>query len=301
MKVSAIVLIYKGEKTLDKCLYSLENQTISKNLYEILTIVDNGGYNETISKILGSHETKTILSSKRAYYGGVRNLGIQNAKGEVVSFIDQDCYASKNWIETIINNFENCDIEMVYGKRRSLFENTRFKRFKELEYIVRAGKFQENERRIFNKKNWKDAYIASGQNMAFKKDVFDKYGFFDECYGPFGSEDIVFQFNLLSNDVKTLFDPKMLVTHDHSLNFLEWLRKSYYYGVGNKLVCNRNEMLLKNKWIKNYFPGIFPNFTSLKNISSKMQIKSFADIFEVYLMESTDYLCKMAARLRRLK
>lgn len=300
MKVSVIVPVFKGERTLDNCLDSLEDQTIPKNSYEVLTVVDKEGYNKKTEEILNSHKIRVIFSPKRLYYGGIRNLSIKNTKGEVIAFIDQDCYASNRWIEVITKDFENYDVEMVYGKRKSLWENTKFKRFKELEYTVKSGKAQENEKRIFSKNNWKEAYIVSGQNMAFKREICDKYGFFDEQYGPYGSEDLVFQFKLLLNNVKIMFDPEMLVTHDHPLNFFEWLRKSYYYGVGNNMVSKKKRIILKNKWIRQYFPGICPRFTSPRDIFSKMKpIPSVIDFIEFFSMESTDYFCKMLARFTK--
>lgn len=300
--ISVIIPVYKGERTLDRCLNSLENQSLKRETYEIIPVIDEGGYTKEIKEILNSHNLQPVLASQRLYFGGIRNLGIKNSKGNIIAFIDQDCYASKNWLEIIVNDFRNNPIEMVYGKRISLFEKKRFKRFKELEYIIRGGKAHEKKKRIFNIKNWKDAYLVSGQNMAFKKEVFDKYGFFDETYGPYGSEDLIFQFNLIFKNANVMFDPEMLVVHDHPLNFAEWLKKSYYYGVGNEMVRKRRKILLQNKWIKLYFPEIYPQFTSPRKISSKIKYKlSALDFFEIFLVESTDYLCKILARLKKVK
>lgn len=100
-KISVIVPIYNSEKYLNRCLDSLVNQTY-KDIEIIL--VDDGStdkslqicmeYKDKDSRIIVIHKCNGGLSS-------ARNIAIDSAKGDYITFVDSDDFVSLHYIEIL--------------------------------------------------------------------------------------------------------------------------------------------------------------------------------------------------------
>ena len=97
--ISVIVPVFNSEKTLNRCLDSILNQTF-KN-FEVICV--NDGSQDNSGQILNEYKMKDerikVIEQKNKGLSGARNTGINLAKGKYVTFIDSD-----DWIE--INTFE---------------------------------------------------------------------------------------------------------------------------------------------------------------------------------------------------
>lgn len=99
-KVSIIVPIYNKEKFLEKCIQSIINQTYEN--IEILLINDGStDYSEAICKKYINMEKIKYISIKNGGVSKARNIGIQNASGDYIVFIDADDYVDKYYIESL--------------------------------------------------------------------------------------------------------------------------------------------------------------------------------------------------------
>ena len=105
--VSIIVPVYNVDKFIKKCLDSILCQTY-KNL-EILLIDD--GSTDSSGKICD--EYANIDSRVKVYHqdnsgvSSARNLGLDHCNGELISFIDSDDFVEPNYIEILLDNYEN--------------------------------------------------------------------------------------------------------------------------------------------------------------------------------------------------
>lgn len=101
-KVSVIVPTYKGEKYIINCLNSLKNQTLNKESYEVIIIV-NGEKDrsyELIEKfILENNMDNFILKHTETPSASIaRNIGLDLANNEYITFVDDDDYVSPNYL-----------------------------------------------------------------------------------------------------------------------------------------------------------------------------------------------------------
>lgn len=107
VKISVIIPCYNSEKYLDKCLKSLINQTFKD--YEIICVND-GSVDSTLD-ILKKYNVK-IINQNNLGVSASRNIGLQNADGEYITFIDSDDWVNPEYLENlhraIIKN--DCDI-----------------------------------------------------------------------------------------------------------------------------------------------------------------------------------------------
>lgn len=115
-KVSIIVPFYNAEKTLDKCLESIVNQT-HKNIEIIL--IDDGSFDS--SKNICE---KYIEIDKRIAYSfdqnnGVsfaRNKGIRLSTAPYISFVDADDWVEINYIELLLKNLLDNQADISVGQ-----------------------------------------------------------------------------------------------------------------------------------------------------------------------------------------
>lgn len=101
-KLTVVVLVYNLEKYLPKCLNALLAQTLED--MEILCVNDGSPDNsqEIIDRYVREHPDK-IRSFVKPNGGewSTRNYGLERARGEFITFVDNDDYAKKDWAEKL--------------------------------------------------------------------------------------------------------------------------------------------------------------------------------------------------------
>ena len=109
--ISVIINVYNGEKFIEKCLDSIVNQTY-KNL-EIL-IINDGSTDKTL-KICKKNKDKRIkiINTKNMGLSLSRNVGIDNAKGEYLYFVDADDFIELDAIEYLYNLCKKYDVRIA--------------------------------------------------------------------------------------------------------------------------------------------------------------------------------------------
>lgn len=110
--ISVIVVAYNASTTIRQCLSALRRQTDSG--FEVL-LVDSSTDGTAAVVQAEFPEVRIIRSEARLYPGAARNRGIQAAWGEIIAFVDSDCVAAPNWIETMRRAYADPSIDAVGG------------------------------------------------------------------------------------------------------------------------------------------------------------------------------------------
>ena len=113
-KVSIIVAVYNGEKTLKKTIDSLLSQTVKD--FEILLIDD--GSTDTSADIISEYLDDERVKYYKKKNGGVasaRNYGIKVSTGEFIGFCDQDDQWHPDKIEQQVPRFGDSEVGLVYS------------------------------------------------------------------------------------------------------------------------------------------------------------------------------------------
>ena len=115
VKISVIVPVYNVEKWLNMCIDSILAQSY-KNLEVILV---NDGSTDKSKDICDSYSKKDnrvrVLNIKNSGQSVARNIGLKEAKGDYILFIDSDDYISdKAIIEKFINILDSNNYDFIY-------------------------------------------------------------------------------------------------------------------------------------------------------------------------------------------
>lgn len=110
--ISIIVPIYNMSKWLSRCVESLLKQSYA-NLEIIL--VDDGSTDDSLEicyKYAKIDSRIVVLHKENGGQGSARNIGLKNAKGEFIGFVDPDDWICHEMYETLltISKKENADI-----------------------------------------------------------------------------------------------------------------------------------------------------------------------------------------------
>lgn len=107
MKISVIIPTYKPQDYLWACLDSLMKQTLSKEDFEVILVL-NGctePYKSAIERYIAANMQGMNVVFIHTEMGGVsnaRNIGIDAARGEYVSFVDDDDIVSPTFLEELL-------------------------------------------------------------------------------------------------------------------------------------------------------------------------------------------------------
>ena len=118
MKISVIVPTYKPQAYLWECLDSIYNQTFPKSDYELVLVLNgcNEPYNTQILDWLSKHKDLNVQFFQ-IDTGGVsnaRNIALDNAKGEYVTFIDDDDLVSTAYLKELYEKATPDTVSLCY-------------------------------------------------------------------------------------------------------------------------------------------------------------------------------------------
>ena len=126
LEVSIIIPSYCPKDYLKECLFSVMNQTLEKEKFEVI-IVLNGPkepFHSEITGLISSYPTIRLLYEEKSGVSNARNKGIENSKGNFICFIDDDDMISPTYLESLleISSREIVGVSNVYSFEKSVLE-----------------------------------------------------------------------------------------------------------------------------------------------------------------------------------
>ena len=137
-KISIIVPLYNGKKTIGRCLDSLVNQT----LHDIEILVINDGSQDGGEKIAAQYMQRDkrirLISQENAGLGAARNHGIREAAGEFVGFVDCDDFVDVNMYKVMTDALEKVEASVGVCQEKNVYaESGKIKFINETRFPVK--------------------------------------------------------------------------------------------------------------------------------------------------------------------
>ena len=241
--VSVIVPVYNVERHLPACIESVLGQTYSD--WELL-LVDDGSTDRS-GKICDEYAEQNnrirVFHKENGGVSSARNMGLDNAKGEFIAFLDADDYLDSDLYEQALLSIGKNDVLFFHY---SMDENGKIYKVHQsgLNDLARNPKnfmlFYGTNKRTFKSDDYCEDTVWSvfSWRMIYRKSFIDQYNLrFDT--GIKSGEDRIFIFNVLLNA------DKIAVNDD--------LYGYYYYIRGvNSLTGVKN--------LKAYRTGLFEHY-----------------------------------------
>ena len=177
--ISVSILNYQRRETLARCLERILAQDHPG--FETL-VVDNAstdGTGETLENLSGETDrTLRVVREETLGLSTARNTGFENASGRVVIFLDDDATPWRDWLPRLLHPFQDDAVYAAGGPVRPAFATPLPDWFSDrfLPYLTVWDLGPEVVELRYNE-------YPRGANMAFRREVFDRFGFFSPHLG----------------------------------------------------------------------------------------------------------------------
>lgn len=115
-KISIIVPVYNGEKSIERCISSICNQTYA----DIEVIIVNDGSTdrtrEMCEQMCKQDRRIKLFNIQNGGVANARNYGIDHSTGEYIMFVDADDYIEKEMCEVLQKKMCQYNVELVVSK-----------------------------------------------------------------------------------------------------------------------------------------------------------------------------------------
>lgn len=225
-KISYVIPCYNVENYLERCIYSIQNQELTIEDYEVI-IIDDGSTDNTrniINKYAQLENFKLFFYEKPSGFAGrPRNKGIELSVGDYILFLDPDDYLVKNSIKQVLLQCEENDIIInsfyIINEKNTILDQVKLK----------------NREINKNKKLWGQIKNVCNQRTLYKRDFILK-------------NNILFNEDLRSQDLLFLYSAyiqtnKILSTNIFTTYYLDLREDSISNDINEKFIITSIKML----------------------------------------------------------
>jgi glycosyltransferase involved in cell wall biosynthesis len=220
---------------IERFLGSLNNQTYRN--FELIIVDQND--DERLKEIVEKFSRVFPIIYLRSAQGlsRSRNVGLRHARGEIISFPDDDCWYPVNLLEQVAQFLQaNSDIDGLTGRVIDENENPS------------AGRFDTTSGFINRFNVWRRGWPIS---MFLRSNVIKVVGDFDETLGagagtPWGSgEETDYLLRALNHGFRLYYNPNISVYHPHPVekchNAKALLKRAIAYSCGMGYVLRKHQ------------------------------------------------------------
>ncbi len=262
--VSIVIACPGSSWMLDECLAAIREQSYEN--WEVIVLPD-----EKIEAGSASDGRIRFVSTGKVRPAEKRNVGIREAKGEIVAFIDDDAYPDSHWLEYAVKYFGDRDIGAVGGPGVTPPGD------KAMAYL--GGRVYDN---YLVSGNYHYRYRAGGVrmdvedypscNLFVRRDVLEKIGGYRTDFWP--GEDTLLCKDIIDNWKRIVYDPWVIVFHHRRKLFGAHLRQLGRYGFHRGYFCKRfpSNSLRLSYFIPTLF-DIYLAFLAIVGILSKTEFR----------------------------
>jgi glycosyltransferase involved in cell wall biosynthesis len=201
--VSVIIPVHNEERWIEACLESILQVDNYPNKEVI--VVDDGSTDRT-SELLNRFPVTVIRNEKPVGPSSARNIGVRQARGEIIVFIDAHCVVDDpEWIEKFLRFFHDPEVGAVGG------------------YFRR----EQNKRRLSltARQSKSRLRLIKSANAAYRRAVFEQVGGFDPTMEWGGDAALTFKVHRSKWQVAHSRD--IMIIHTKKI----WpVRKAFLYG-----------------------------------------------------------------------
>jgi GT2 family glycosyltransferase len=255
--VSIVIMNYNGIDYLENCLNSVFKSI--NCTFEVLLIDNNSSDNSHIT-CKSKFPKIRLFQNKKNLAMAARNVGIDNAQGKFIVFLDSDTTVEPDWLEHLISSYNSHGDGLYQGK---ILEK------EQPEILGSCGNFLNlfgfgfargtGEKNIGQYEKYEQISFPVGACMFSSLDTIKKIGYFDESNLLFLMlDDVDYGWKALCMGIFSYYEPKSIVYHIGSTS--------------GKLNPRKMYLLEKNRWV------CLLSFYSTKTILKLLPLLFFFEI-----------------------
>ena len=200
VKFSIVICTKNRPQDINKCIESIYRQTYTPLELIIIDASDNLSTKELVEDWKHKLPFETLYISSAPGLTRQRNTGVQHCSGDVIAFFDDDVILEPGYFKIMASCFDSEVIDGATGLVTNLQRETMIKRAVERIFMLRGSR-KRGGMKPSGFAAFVDPILADpiqptdvlvGNNMLYRKSIFDHY-LFDEYFDGYGMmEDVEF-------------------------------------------------------------------------------------------------------------
>jgi len=225
--ISIITPSYNRVDELKYLYNSLQEQSVDLKLFEF--IVSDDGSTDSTEETVKHWQTESnfpikFITQENQGPGAARNHGLQNSEGELILFIDSDCEAHPDWIQTIYEEYLNDSFDACGGPDGSKDDFTTLQKaidFAMTSFITTGGMRGHSEKMMAK-------FFPRTHNMGLKRSVYEKVGGFGDLRH---GQDIELSNRIRKSGARIKFLINAVVYHRRRTSIKQFFKQVFNWGV----------------------------------------------------------------------
>lgn len=215
--------------------------------YEII-VIDSGSTDGT-TLLVSNYSIKLIQIAPSSFsHGGARNIGADNAQGEILIYLTQDAVPSdERWLANLTCGFNDPDVAGIFGRQIPKEDASPLERFF-LQYVYPDYRIVKDSVNPHNC-TLQDIFF-SNVNSAIRRSEWEASRFREDIIM---SEDQAWAKDILMKNKKIIYEPAAAVCHSHKYNIRRAVMRNFDSGLSLKDITSapfRRNFLYEARYIK---------------------------------------------------
>ena len=237
---ASVVIVNKDDRLLSNTLRMLE-PFVGNTLLEVVVVDASNG---ALDDIRVANEWVRWIDFEqppgiRTTIPHQRNIGVREAKGDVIVYTDSGCLPEEGWLEKLLSPILTEGEDVSCGPAKAI------------------GKSVYSGERFWGVRDAKYVPAATTINIAFRREAYEAVGGFDESFGA--AEDIDFTWRLADHGYRLRWVPDAVVLHDWGTPKRQ-MRRSFFYGKGMCRLLRKHPHRIRDAAKQNSVPFVYPLF-----------------------------------------
>ena len=279
MRVSITIPARNEKDSIVKCLDSIVNCNYNKQLLNVYVVdgMSDDGTTNIIKNYCKSHPYIYLLENKQKTTPFALNIGLKNDDSDIKIILGAHAEIDSNYINNCIQAFKIDDkIGCTGGNIENIAENDTSS------IISKAMSSGFGVGNAYFRTGSRSGYVDTVAFGAYKKEVFEKIGYFDEEL--IRNQDDEFNFRLLKAGFKIYLSSSIKAKYYVRASFKKLYRQYYQYGYWKVYVNKKHKTITTNRQIVPFLFVCYLIFGGILAFANSFLLICYVSIFFIYLI-----------------
>jgi len=246
--ISFILPIRNEVQSIEKTIQSIISQTIEKD-YKIIVAdgMSTDGTREILKNLQINNPNIILIDNPEKIVSTGFNRALNESKGDIIIRVDGHCEIAPDYIQNCLECLEKINADCVGGATEHVASGLVGKSIK----MAQSSLFGVGGV-SFRKKVEKGEYVNTLAFGAYKREVFERIGGYDEEL--IRNQDDEFNFRLIQNEGEIWLDPSIKSTYTQRNSFTGLFKQYFQYGFYKIRVMQKRRGIAS--W-RHVVPGLF--------------------------------------------
>ncbi len=242
--ISVVVAVRNENTYISRCIESLFHQEYT-DTYEVIVVdgMSTDGTYDSLKAVQTSYPF-TLLQNKKLNAAAGRNIGIRQAKHDIIAFVDGDAIPSAEWLTQIERTLKKHDATVAGVGGPDLLPEDSTNKEQAIGMVMtsplaRGGRFNPSTQHTNIDEERFVEHIPTC-NLALRKSVIEQVGLFDEEFVK--GQDLELNYRIIKAGYRLFYSPTIKVVHYRKNHVREFARQIFKWAKAKVAIIKKHGM-----------------------------------------------------------